>query len=541
MRLRASAFPHIDLSRQFALFLASLLLCFLASSLQGCSRAKSSRSTLVFLIESNPANLDPRFATDGQSQHLDSLLFSSLVARDDRMDILPDLATSWDTPDPLTYIFHLRPNVHFHGGRPLTSADVKSTFDFILNAANHSPKRGGFRMIAGIQTPDSATVIFHLKEPYASFLFALSRPAVGIVPRDAGPDFSRDPIGSGPFRFVSQSQDDEVILDRNSEYFGAGQDRGGKTPAFTRVRFRVVPDAIVRALELRKGSADIEISSLNPDLIPVLARQPSLAVSERAGSNLNYLSFNCLDPELSNSAVRQALAYATDRAALIKFLLHGQATLATGVIPPTNWAYEPNVTQYALDLPRAEQLLDSAGFRRRPDGIRLRLTLKTSTEEQARLIGAALQDQWRRAGIQLEVRPLEIATLLSDAVKGNFQITLLRWVGANNDPDFFDFAFSTRRIPPDGANRGRYRNPQIDALTNQIRSEPDRAKRKVLCSQVQKILAAELPYLPLWFNDAVSVHRRSLGDLALSPSGDFDFLADLTDLTEKPASASASR
>ncbi len=527
--------------------LTSLLLGVLPLYLQGCLRAKSTPAALVFLIESNPANLDPRFATDGQSQHLDSLIFSSLVARDDQMNILPDLARAWDTPDALTYVFHLRPNVRFHDGRPLTSADIKSTFDFILNPANHSPKRGGFRMIASIATPDPATVVFHLTEAYASFLFAISRPAIGIVPHDAPSDFSRHPMGSGPFRFVSQSQDDEVVLERNPDYFlTQSEDRRAPgtpdnaqfAPAFTRVRFRVVPDAIVRALELRKGSADIEISSLNPDIIPVLARQPSLAVSERPGTNLNYLSFNCLDPALSNPVVRQALAYATDRAALIRFLLHGQATLAAGVIPPTNWAYEPNVPQYALDLSRAEHLLDSAGLPRRPGGLRLHLTLKTSTEEQARLIGAALQDQWRRAGIDLEVRPLEIATLLSDAIKGNFQITLLRWVGANNDPDFFDFAFSTRRIPPDGANRGRYRNSQIDALTAQIRAEPDRAKRKILCSQVQKILATDLPYLPLWFNDAVSVHRRSLGDLALSPSGDFDFLVSLAGA---PATASASR
>src|SRR5579885_443786 len=355
--------------------LTSLLLCVLTLCLHGCLRAKSTPASLVFLIESNPANLDPRFATDGQSQHLDSLIFSSLVARDDQMNILPDLARAWDTPDALTYVFHLRPNVRFHDGRPLTSADIKSTFDFILNPANHSPKRGGFRMIASIATPDPATVVFHLTEAYASFLFAISRPAIGIVPHDAPSDFSRHPVGSGPFRFVSQSQDDEVVLERNPDYFlTQSEDRRAPgtpdnaqfAPAFTRVRFRVVPDAIVRALELRKGSADIEISSLNPDIIPVLARQPSLAVSERPGTNLNYLSFNCLDPALSNPVVRQALAYATDRAALIRFLLHGQATLAAGVIPPTNWAYEPNVPPYALDLSRAEHLLDSAGLPRRP-------------------------------------------------------------------------------------------------------------------------------------------------------------------------------
>ncbi|MGB9464443.1 MAG: ABC transporter substrate-binding protein, partial [Candidatus Acidiferrum sp.] len=238
--------------------------------------------------------------------------------------------------------------------------------------------------------------------------------------------------------------------------------------------------------------------------------------------------FNLEDPVLAKREVRQALAFATDREALIRYLLHGQARIASGILPPNHWAYEPNVAQYTLDPAHAEKILDSAGFPRKQDGTRFHLTLKTSTEEQARLIGAVLQEQWRRVGVDLELRPLELATLLSDAARGNFQLTYSRWVGANNDPDVFEFVFSSKRFPPDGANRGHYRNPRLDALVDQIRTEMDRDKRKVLCSEVQKILADDLPYLPLWFTDVVSVHRRSLGDLPLSPTGDFDFLATPT-------------
>ena len=487
----------------------------------GCSRnARADKSSLVLLIESNPTNLDPRFATDGQSQHLDGLIFSSLVARDASMNLQPDLAESWETPDPLTYVFHLRPGVRFHDGTVLTAKDVKATFDFILDSANHSPKRGGFRQIASIDAPDDSTVIFHLKESYASFLWSVSRPAVGIVPADAVSNPARRLVGSGPFKFVSQSQDDEVVLIANSDYYGGA-------PGISRLRARIVPDAIVRALELRKGSADLEITSLSPDMVPVLAQRPELAVSERAGTNLNYLGFNMQDATVSRREVRQALAYATDRESLVRYLLHGQAQVAGGVLPPNHWAYEPNVTRYSLDTARAEKMLDAAGFPRGANGVRMHLTLKTSTDEQARLIGAALQEQWRRAGVELELRPLELATVLSDSIKGNFQINLLRWVGANNDPDIFEFVFSSRRFPPDGANRGHYRNARIDQLTEQIRTETDQQKRKALCSEAQKILSDDLPYLPMWFGHAVSVHRRDLGDLALSPSGDLDFLANL--------------
>jgi peptide/nickel transport system substrate-binding protein len=508
-------------------------LCVLGGEvfLSGCSHSTNfDPSSLTFLIEANPVNLDPRFATDGQSQRLDGLVFSGLLARDAQMNLHGDLAESWQIPDPLTYVFHLKPNIRFHDGRPLTSTDVKFTFDSILNPANKSPKRGGFRQIAQIEAPDALTVIFHLKEPYASFLWNLIPSAAGIVPASAPADFSRHPIGSGPFRFVSQSQDDEVVLARNPDYFAAA-------PAVQSIRFRIVPDAVVRALELRKGSADLEMSSLSADLIPVLVRRPSLALSERPGTNFAYLGINFQDPLLAKREIREALAFATDREALVRFLLHGQARVASGILPPNHWAYEPNVTEYSADTPRAEKILDAAGYPRAANGIRFHLTLKTSTEEQARLIGAALQEQWRKAGIDLELRPLELATLLSDSIRGNFQLTFLRWIGANNDPDIFEFVFSSKRFPPDGANRGHYRNPRIDALTDQIRVEMDQTKRKALCSEVQKILADDLPYIPMWFTDVVSVHRRELGHLQLSPTGDYDFLTTLNSSSAQSANS----
>ncbi len=507
----ASLFPYL---------LASLLLF-------ACNRSSpNDPSTVVFLIESSPSNLDPRIATDAFSQRIDGLLFSSLVERDAQLNLRGDLAERWETPDALTYVFHLRRGVYFHNNRPLTAADVKFTFDSILSGAVKTPKRGAFRMVTSVEAPDDATVIFRLKEPYASFLWNLSRPAIGIVPREAGPGFAQLPIGSGPFRFVSAHTDEEVVLERNPDYFRS-------PPELARVRFRIVPDAIVRALELRKGSADLELSSLAPDMVPVLAHQPALEVTEQPGTNYAYLGLNFEDPFLAKGEVRQALAYAIDRESIIRYLLRGQARLASSILPPNHWAYDPDVRQYPYDPSRAEQLLDAAGLPRKGGGTRFKLTLKTSTEEFARLLGAALQEQWRRVGIELELRPLELATLLSDVNHSNFQLCYLRWVGGNLDPDIFEFVFSSRRFPPDGANRGRYRNAELDALIDQIRVEANQQKRKELCSRAQKILAEDLPYLNLWFTDVISIHRRDLGPFELTPAGDYEFLAKLKPSTTR--------
>jgi peptide/nickel transport system substrate-binding protein len=237
-----------------------------------------------------------------------------------------------------------------------------------------------------------------------------------------------------------------------------------------------------------------------------------------------YLSFNFSDPILAKRGVRQALAYATDRATIIKYLLRGQARPASSLLPPSHWAFEPNVQQYDYDPARAEKLLDAAGYPRGADGVRMRLTLKTSTDESTRLLSEAIADQWKRVGVALELRPLEFATFYSDITHGSFQIYSLRWVGANNDPDIFEYVFSSKKMPPEGANRGHYRNAELDALLDQARVEMDQEKRKALLSQIQKIVAVDEPYINLWYVDNVCVHRERLAGIVMAPSGDYGFL-----------------
>lgn len=542
-----------------------LLLAALAAALllTTCAPSPRDSNTVVFLIETMPANLDPRIGTDAQSQRLHSLIFSSLLERDDNMNLRGDLAERWESPDPLTYIFHLRKNIYFHDGRGLTSADVQYTFDSILNGDVRTPKRGAFRMVKSVTAPDDFTVVFRLNEPFASFLWNLARPSVGIVPRpaasgprprDANDNPAAHPIGTGPFRFISSRQDESVILERVPHRgLGSSGSRGshGASPSLAgqgpfsitsttsltsitsplRVRFRIVPDATVRALELRKGTADIALNSINPATVPALAKEEHIDLTQRAGTTYAYLAFNFDDPLLARREVRQALASATDRGTLIKHLLNGQARPADSLLPPYHWAYAPAPPEfsYAYDPARAAALLDAAGFGLPPDGNgpRLRLTLKVSTDETSRLVAAVLQEQWRRVGIELEIRPLEFATLFSDIGRGSFQIYFLRWVGANSDPDIFEYVFHSKKMPPDGANRGHYRNPQLDRLLDRARVEHNRDQRIRLYAQVQHIVAEDVPYLSLWYPDNVCLHSSRIGQVQLTPPGDYDFVANI--------------
>src|SRR5690348_11124743 len=494
---------------------ACIILCLL---LAGCShRPPRTSSTVTFLLESTPTNLDPRIGTDAFSAHLDFLLFDGLLQRDDHLNLAPDLAEKWEMPDAQTYVFHLRHNLRFSNGQPLTSADVKFTFDSIRTGAIKTAKRGAYTLVDSITAPDPWTVVFHLSSPYASFPLNLVRQAIGIVPQNSGRDFAVHLIGTGPFRVASIVPDQEIVLERNPSYFAG-------TPALEGIRFRIVPDALTRALELRKGSGDLESNSLTPDMVSAFARDPHVEVSRAPGTTLAYICFNFDDPILKRREVRQALAYATDRPALINYLLHGTARSAESLLPPADPYFDANVPQYNFDPTRANSLLDAGGFPRGPDGIRFHLEMKTSTDESTRILAAALQDQWHRVGVQLDLRSLEFATFYADITRGSFQLYTLRWVGANLDPDIFDYVFNSGRIPPAGANRGHYRNPQLDALLEESRVTADEAKRKKILAQIQQIAAQDEPYINLWYYDNVCVHSRRLANIQLSPGGDFDFL-----------------
>jgi peptide/nickel transport system substrate-binding protein len=477
-------------------------------------------STLVMIIESSPTNLDPRVGIDAQSERIGELIFDALLTRDEHLNVAPGLAEHWDIPDPLTYVFQLHRGVTFHDGRPLTSRDVKWTFDTLLHGQIRSTKAAAYRFVDHIDAPDEFTVVFHLKEPNATLLWNLSEGASGIVPYGSLDEITRQPIGSGPFKFISAEQDKEVVVERNDNYWGT-------KARLARVRFAVVPDATTRALELRKGSADIAINAFTSDTVVALEREPNLQIERAPGTVLSYLAFNLRDPTLRDVRVRQAIAYAIDRAPLLQYIWRGFAQPALSVLPPQSWAYDQDVTAYPHNPEKARQLLDAAGYVARDgarDGVRFHLTMKTSTEESTRLLAAVLQQQLRDVGIALDIRTFEFATFFADVTSGAFQFYSLRWIGGNEDPDIFEYSFHSNRFPPKGANRGFYSNPRVDSLIDQARRQTDQNARKRLYDEVQEVLARDEPYINLWYYDNVLVHTRRVRDVTLNPSGNYDFL-----------------
>jgi peptide/nickel transport system substrate-binding protein len=484
--------------------------------LLSCS-SKPDPDTLVMVVESSPTNLDPRVGLDAMSERIDSLIFDDLLSRGDDLNVAPGLAERWEIPDPLTYIFHLHRGARFHDGRPLTSRDVKWTFDSLLQGKIRSTKTANYRFVDHIDAPDDFTVIFHLKEPDSPLLWNLSDGAIGIVPFGSGDEVAQHPIGSGPFKFVRAETDREVVIERNDDYWG-------EKAKLARVRFAVVPDETTEALELRKGSGDIVFNAfLTPDTIATLAHDPALTIERARGTRLAYLAFNLRDPILKDVRVRQAIAYALDRRPMIDYLWRGEAETARSVLPVQSWAYDGDVPAYDHDPDKANRLLDAAGYTA-VNGVRFHITMKTSTDANTRLMVAVMQQQLREVGIVLDIRSFEFATFFSDVTHGAFQMYGLRWIGGNEDPDIFEYAFDSAKFPPNGANRSFYSNPQLDALIDKARREVDPNVRKPLYAEVQQILAHDLPYIDLWYLDNVMVHTRRVRNITLDPAGNYGFL-----------------
>ncbi|WP_263374652.1 ABC transporter substrate-binding protein [Granulicella aggregans] len=474
------------------------------------------------MIESSPNNLDLRVGTDAQSERIGALVFDALVKKDDHYNLQPWLATSWEQPDPVTWIFHLRDGVTFHDGRALSAEDVVWTIESLIDPAHGhliTSKSGNFAAVASAEAKDRLTVVVHLKHPDAELLFNMSDGLFGVVPNGSGSDFGLHPIGTGPFRFISSVQDKEVLVERNPGYWAG-------SPKIERVRFAVVPDAITTALELQKGSRDMESNAITLDMVHALRNERSLATETGPSSVVVYMNFNVQDPILRDRRVRQAIACAIDRQAIVDAIWRGKARLANSLLPPEHWARaaDSEMASYPHDIGRAQKLLGDAGFPARKDGVRLHLTLKTSTDETTRLLAAILQQQLRPAGIDLQIRSAEFGTFYSDVTKGAFQIYALRWIGSNEDPDIFRYAYGSASVPPKGGNRGRYANPKLDDLLKSAAASSDQSERRRDYVEAQQILAEDLPGIPLWYPDNEVIHNLRVNGIRPVGAGGFDYL-----------------
>lgn len=499
--------------RRAASLLAAIALLGGNAAVTGCRRESAAATPqLVVGIAVAPTNLDPRVGSDEASQRVHQLLYASLVRLDDQLQVVPEVATSLEMRDPQTYVAHLRRDVRFHDGSVLDAEDVAYTFRSFLDPAFLSPRKGAYAQLAAVEIEDAHTVVFRLREPFASFPVNL---VMGIVAAGT-PAGAPARLGSGAYRFVRMQADDRVELAPNADYFEGPPRNAG-------IVLRVIPDDTMRGLELRTGAVDLVVNDLAPDIVRALQDEGKVQVVTAPGLDFAYVGMNLRDRLLQDVRVRRALGYGVDTGAIIEYLRRDLAVPATGILPPMSWAHAPDLQPVAYDPAMARRLLDEAGYPD-PDGDgplpRFHLTLKTSTAEFVRLQAAVIQQDLARIGVAVDVRTYEFATLYSDVLKGQFQLFTLQWVGVT-DPDMLRRVFHSAQMPPAGFNRGFFSDPQVDALIDRATTTTDADQRKRYYAEVQHRLAAAAPYVSLWTKVNVAVAQPWVRGVHLTPQASF--------------------
>lgn len=481
--------------------LVYLLAGFCLCSLTACHKpTPQSAQNIVFAVAQAPLNLDPRYATDAASARVNRLLYRALIDFDAQSKPVPDLA-NWQKISPQQYRFTLiQPRSKFHDGGTLDAGDVAATYDSIRQLKD-SAHAAEFANIARIEVIDARTLDFYLAQPDAHFVAKLT---IGILPATwlgSGHDFSHVPLGNGPLKFLSWQH--QLILERVADQ--------------QRISLIEVKDPTVRVLKLLSAEVDLVQGDLPPELLKYLQTKPELMVKNSVGSNFSYMGLNFDDAQLNNRLVRQALAHAIDRQAIIQQALVDGSRLAAVILPPehyTNQTSEPGaypIATYDYNPQLARAMLLQAGVT-----LPLKLVYKTSTDAQRVRLATIMQAQMQPAGIALEILSLDWGTFFEDIKQGNFQLYGLAWVGIKT-PEIYAQAFATQSIPPHGFNRGRYADQHLDQLLTDENWPAATA-----------YMQQQLPYLPLWYEGQFAAMRNNITQYSPKPDGNWDDLATIS-------------
>jgi peptide/nickel transport system substrate-binding protein len=513
--------------RGFLLLVVFILFVMMAPT--ACRRR--SNSAFVIALGDNVRTIDPigsPASVDAASERVRTLIFNTLVKKNEAFDYVGDLASDIKrSDDGQTYTFALRDGVKFHDGHVLSSADVKYTLDLVFS--NNFAKSASFfegsgdqrqSLIKSVETPDQRTVIVTLTKPWVGLLSNLV--PIAIIPKDSYESQKTHPLGTGPFKFISYDNTQQVCdLEAFPEYWDGPS-------KLQQVRVRVISDMNAMQAELQSGRVDIAPlpTSLSPDAVKRLEEDPNLQVKAFPGSNVVLLTLNTASPPLDNVKVRQAIAYAIDRQTMIQSLLRGYGKLAHSIIPEESWAYSAGQT-YSYDPAMAKKLLSEAGVRLdKPVIFKL-----SGSSVSGRQYAGVIQNYLKEVGLPVEIQTAEQNTFLDELRRGNFQIAYSQWVGGNQDPIFYKDLFATAEIPTQtrpSRNRSRYSNPELDALLDEAVKTFDRERAKELYRKIQEIVSRDVPVFPLWYQSNIVIAKKNVQNIQVNASGDWGFVRNLS-------------
>jgi peptide/nickel transport system substrate-binding protein len=490
--------------------------------------------TFIDALTGNISGLIPNVLTDSASFEVGSLIYSGLVTRDKDLNIIGELAESWEfSRDCLDLTFRLRRNVRWHDGRPFTADDVVFTYETMINPKTPTAYREDFRAVDTVTAVDPYTLYVRYKRPHAK---ALQSWGTWILPRHVletyvqegrlreAPQNRSNPVGTGPYRFSEWKPGEKVVLVANHDYFEG-------RPYLSRIVYRIIPSQATIFLELKAKGVD----SAGPAGLTALQfkRQADFPAFRKAynkfqyqDNTYTYLGFNLGDPRFADRRVRQAFAHAINKRELIEGVRLGLGREATGPYKPGTWAYNPNVRTYPYDMDKARELLAAAGWRsRNADGILVKdgqpfaFVLRTNQgNDERRKVAEIVQASLKDLGVRVDIQVIEWASFLKEYIKKKrFEAIILGW-GIGLDPDQYEVWHSSK-TGPDDLNRIGYANPEADEMLEKGRASCVEAERKKYYDRFQEILAEDQPIVFLYFRDALPVVSSRIHGIAPSPNG----------------------
>lgn len=480
---------------------------------------KETEQVLVYARGGDSTSLDFASVSDGESSRVTKNIYESLLDYDkDSFEIVPGLAHDWEvSEDGLTYTFFLEEGVKFHDGTDFNAEAVKINFERWSDPDNeygfkddgyiyplYGAMFGGYQgddghIIKEVNVKGDHEVEFVLNEPLGSFLqtmamhyFAITSPA---ALEEYGSKINENPVGTGPFKFVSWTKDDQIVLEKNEDY------RKDGLPKLDKVIYKVIPDNAARLIALRSGEVDI-IDDVNPDDAAGIESDDNLQLFERSENNVGYLGFNNQKEPLNNKQVRQAINHAIDKQSIIDALYAGYATQSKNLIPPNYLGHNDDVKGYEYDPEKAKELLAEAGYK---DGFDIELWVMPVSRPympDPEKVSEIIQNNLGQVGINVKIVREEWAPYLEKTAKGDQDLYLLGWSGTNGDPNyFFDSLLHSDSIG--GENRNFYENKEVDKLLDQARMSVDQEERAKFYKEAQELINEDAPA-------ALLVHSKPL-------------------------------
>ncbi|MBA3416608.1 MAG: ABC transporter substrate-binding protein [Chloroflexia bacterium] len=500
-----------------------------ASALAASAR-QDAAGALLFGAGADLDHVDPRQINTQEAYNACANIYDCLVLYDlGGTTIRPGLAESWEiSEDGTTYTFALRSGVTFHDGTPFNADAVVGWFNSIKEGAPGStydatkmPYMRDFitTWIDSVTKEDDSTVVFALPNPYAPLLANLAIPIASIPsPQALALNLDEASIatmaGTGPFMFAAAddwTRDSQIVLTANPDYWGGA-------PQLAQLVLKVVPENSTRLQQVESGELDIAWALSAEDIV-IAQDNPDLLVVEDAGLNTNCVEFNVTKEPFTSKEVRQALNYAIDKQELSEGLYNGAMVTAGGVLPPVDWAYNPDLESYPFDPARATELLAEAGYdESNPLSFTfMAYTLPRGYNPAADRLATAIQEYWAAVGVNAEIQTQEWTQYRADRRADLFQCSLSGWMGDNGDPD--NFLYSLLAGPSaGGANTAFYRNDEVDNLLSEAQQVTDQEERTELYHQAEQLIVDDAPWAFLGYQKHQVVTRANVTGFQLQPT-----------------------